>query len=155
MDKGHALHSLGNPELLKLYKVAFLCSRKSPAEVASKSCRWADEQREKGACVISGYHSPIEKEVLCRLLKGTQPVIIAMAMGLRRLDAEWDRHLEAGRLLVISRYAETVSHPCESKCYQRNRMMMELAEEIVIAHASEGGNLQRLCAEYQEKIRLL
>ncbi|HBA89764.1 MAG TPA: SMF family protein [Geobacter sp.] len=149
------MHSVGNPELLKLRKVAFLCSRKFPAGVASISYQWADEQRRMGTCVISGYHSQIEKEVLCRLLKGTQPVIIAMAMGLKRLDPEWERPIAAGRLLVISRYAQSVSHPCESKCYQRNRMMMELADEIVIAHASEGGNLQRLGTEYPLKIRLL
>lgn len=146
------MHSVGNEELLKLHKVAFLCSRKFPQEVAVKAYRWADEQREHGVCVVSGYHSPIEKEVLCRLLRGTQPIIIAMAQGLQRLAAEWGRPIAAGRLLVISRYAESVSHACESKCYQRNRMMMELADGIVIAHASTGGNLERLCAEYQEKI---
>ena len=146
------MHSIGNDELLKLHKVAFLCSRKFPAEVALKSCRWADEQREKGTCVISGYHSPIEKDVLRRLLQGTQPIIIAMAKGLKKLDPEWDAAIAAGRLLVISRYADSVSHPCESKCYQRNRMMMELADKIVIAHASAGGNLERLCAEYPQKI---
>jgi len=149
------MHSIGNDELLKLHKVAFLCSRKFPAEVALKSYRWADEQREKGTCVISGYHSPIEKDVLCRLLQGTQPIIIAMAKGLKRLDPEWDEAIAAGRLLVISRYADSVSHPCESKCYQRNRMMMELADRIVIAHASAGGNLERLCAEHPQKILCL
>lgn len=149
------MHSIGNGELLKLHKLAFLCSRNFPPEVALKSYRWADEQREKGACVISGYHSPIEKEVLCRLLKGRQPIVIAMAKGLAKLDAEWGQAIDAGRLLVISRYAESVSHPCESKCYQRNRMMMELADRAVIAYASAGGNLEKLCAEYPEKILLL
>ena len=149
------MHCIGNEELLKLHKVAFLCSRKFPAGVALKSYQWADEQREKGTCVISGYHSPIEKDVLCRLLQGRQPIIIAMAKGLKRLDQEWDEAIAAGRLLVISRYADSVSHPCESKCYQRNRMMMELADRIVIAHASAGGNLERLCAEYTQKILCL
>lgn len=146
------MHSIGNEELFRLYKVAFLCSRKFPPEVALKSYRWADEQRESGTCVISGYHSPIEKDVLCRLLKGTQPVIIAMAKGLKRLDPEWEDPIATGRLLVISRYAESVSHACESKCYQRNRMMMEVADRVVIAHASAGGNLERLSSEYEQKI---
>lgn len=146
------MHSIGNTELLKLEKVAFLCSRKFPDEVALRSYQWADEQREKGTCVISGYHSPIERDVLRRLLKGTQPIIIAMAMGLKKVDAEWNHPIASGRLLVISRYAESVSHPCESKCNQRNRLMMDLADTIVIAHASEGGNLTRLCALYPHKI---
>ena len=87
-----------------------------------------------------------------RLLQGTQPIIIAMAKGLKKLDPEWNGAVASGRLLVISRYADSVSHPCESKCYQRNRMMIELADNIVIAHASAGGNLERLCAEYPQKI---
>lgn len=155
MENGKGVRSVGNVELLRLRKVAFLCSRVFPVEVAAKSCRWADEQREEGNCVISGYHSPIEKEVLARLLKGSQPVIIVMAKGLLNLDREWERHLVAGRLLVLSRYADSVSHACEQKCCRRNRMMMELADEIVIAHASKGGTLERLSVRYPEKIRLL
>lgn len=149
------MHLVGNEELLKLHKVAFLCSRKFPHETAQKAYDWAELQRDCDVCVISGYHSPIEKEVLCRLLKGSQPIIIAMAQGLGRLDTEWDRHISAGRLLVISRYAASVSHPCESKCYQRNKMMMTLADRIVIAYASAGGNLERLCTEYAGKVTLL
>lgn len=149
------MHCVGNEELLKLHKVAFLCSRKFPQEAARKAYRWAELQRDLGICVISGYHSPIEKDVLCRLLQGRQPVIIAMAQGLARLDPEWTPHLEAGRLLVISRYAASVTHPCESKCFQRNKMMMALADGIVIAFASAGGNLERLCSQYQDKLTML
>ncbi|QWV93684.1 DNA-processing protein DprA [Geomonas oryzisoli] len=149
------MHSIGNAALLKLRKVAFLCSRKFPHEAAEKAYDWAEAQRAAGTCVISGYHSPIEKEVLCRLLRGSQPIIIALAQGLHRLDPEWERHMTAGRLLVISRYAQSVSHPCESKCYQRNKMMIDLADTIVIAHASPGGSLERLCSEHGDKVVLL
>ncbi|MBJ6752387.1 DNA-processing protein DprA [Geomonas anaerohicana] len=149
------MHSIGNEALLDLRKVAFLCSRKFPQEAAEKAYRWADAQRVAGTCVISGYHSPIEKEVLCRLLQGNQPIIIALAQGLNRLDPEWERHLAAGRLLVISRYAQSVSHPCESKCYQRNKMMVDLADTIVIAHVSAGGSLERLCSGCAGKVTVL
>lgn len=149
------MHSVGNAELLNLHKIAFLCSRRFPREAAERAYRWADEQREAGTCIISGYHSPVEKEVLCRLLQGAQPVIIAMARGLNRQAPEWGRAIDAGRLLVISRYAQSVSHPCESKCYQRNLMMAELADTIVIAHVASGGSLERLCMNYLDKIILL
>jgi hypothetical protein len=29
--------------------------------------------------------------------------------------------------------------------------MLELADEVVIAHASPGGNLERLCREFDQK----
>ena len=141
------LHSLGNVDLLNLPKIAFLCSRNCPEDAKLKSLRWADEQRERGICVISGYHSPIEREVLQRLLPGSQPIVIAFARGLAKIDQELEAHIEAGRLLVISRYAESVSHADEAKCFQRNRMMLDLADEAVIGHASPGGKLERLCGE--------
>lgn len=149
------MYSVGNEELLMLQKVAFLCSRQVPEGAAAKARRWADEQREQRRCVISGYHSPLEKAVLCRLLLGTQPIIVAMAQGLGRIAPEWGAHISAGRLLVISRYAESVTHPCESKCYQRNKMMMDLADQAVIAHVSPGGKLELLCATYPGKILFL
>lgn len=69
--------ALGNTELLKLHKTAFLCSREIPASVVLKCYDWAIEQRDKGSCVISGFHSKIEKDVFHYLFAGTQPVIMA------------------------------------------------------------------------------
>lgn len=145
------MHSLGNIDLLRLHKVAFLCSRNCPSDIRRSAQVWADQQREQGICVISGYHSPIEKEVLHRLLAGAQPIVIALASGLGSVASEWREPMEDGRLLVITRYADSVTHADQSKCFQRNRLMLELADEIVIAHASPGGNLERLCREYEHK----
>jgi hypothetical protein len=71
-------------DLLKLHKTAFLCSRKCPAAVVLKAYDWAIEQREKGICVISGFRSRIEKDVLHYLLKGTQPIIVALVRGMKK-----------------------------------------------------------------------
>ena len=54
---------LGNREILKEHKVGFLCSRKVPAKIILKTYDWAIEQRKKGVCVVSGFHSKIEKDV--------------------------------------------------------------------------------------------
>ena len=66
---------IGNEELLQQSKIAFLCSRKVPANVVLKCYDWAIEQRDAGKCVISGFHSQLEKDVLHYLLKGKQPII--------------------------------------------------------------------------------
>lgn len=152
MGSDPTLHTLGNTTLLRLHKVAFLCSRKCPAAVVLKSFDWAIEQREKGTCVISGFHSRIEKDVLHYLLKGTQPVILALARGrMKKWPPEIKAALDADRLLIITRYADSVTHASEESCYQRNRLMMELADEIFIGFASPGGNLERLRGEYNKK----
>lgn len=148
MGSGDPYHTLGNLDLLSLYKTAFLCSRNCPAEAARKSLLWADAQRDREGCLLSGYQSRIEKDVLQRLLEGSQSVIVALATGIMvRFDPCLQAALDAGRLLVVTRYADSVTHACEDKCFQRNRLMMELADETVVAYAAPGGNLERLCRE--------
>jgi predicted Rossmann fold nucleotide-binding protein DprA/Smf involved in DNA uptake len=148
MKSEKAFHTLGNDKLLDLHKVAFLCSRNCPAAVIQRSQQWAMAQRENGICVISGFQSRIEKEVLYHLLAGRQPLIVALARGLmKRLEPDLQNALDAGRLLIVSRYAESVTHACEESCLHRNRLMMQLADETVVAYAAPGGNLERLCRE--------
>jgi len=104
MTSDAPFHTFGNHDLLILHKVAFLCSRKCPAAVVLKSFDWAIEQREKGTCVISGFHSRIEKDVLHYLLKGTQPVILALARGMmKKWPPEIKAALDDNRLLIITR----------------------------------------------------
>ena len=57
------LYLLGNKQLLENYKVGFLCLRKVPAEIILKTYEWAIEQRDKGICIVSGFHSKIEKDI--------------------------------------------------------------------------------------------
>jgi predicted Rossmann fold nucleotide-binding protein DprA/Smf involved in DNA uptake len=144
-----AYHTLGNAGLMSLHKVAFLCSRSCPADLLPRVRDWAIEQCANGVCVISGFHSRPEKTVLHHLLQGSQPIILALASGIKKdIEPEFQIPLAAGRLLMITRYAPSVTHPCQEKCYQRNRLMMELANEVFVAYASQGGNLARLCSEY-------
>lgn len=100
------MNYLGNKEILNNYKVGFLSSRRCPAEVVLKSYDWAREQRAKGITVICGNHSQIEKDVFDILLKGTQPLILALARGLHK---QWNSHiLEAvneERLLIITQFS--------------------------------------------------
>jgi hypothetical protein len=135
----------GNTELLKLHKTAFLCSRKIPASVVLKCYDWAIEQREKGNCVISGFHSQLEKDVFHYLLKGKRPIIIALARGLKeKLEPELKAPMEEGRLLIISPFDKKVKRVTEHTAEIRNKMMIELADKITVGYASTGGQLEKL-----------
>ena len=136
---------LGNEMLLKVEKTAFLCSRKVPASAVLKCYDWAIEQREKGVCVISGFHSQLEKDVLHYLLKGKQPIIIALARGLKeKVEPKLIKPLEQGRILIISPFDKTVKRVTEQTAEIRNKMMIELADSITIGYTSEGGKLEDL-----------
>ena len=142
----------GNIELLKLKKTAFLCSRKIPASVVLKCYDWAIEQREVGNCIISGFHSVIEKDVFYYLIKGTQPIIIVVARGMKKkVEPELLKPVEEGRLLIITSFEKTIKQVTRETAEKRNRFMIEIADEIVIGHASKGGMLERLIAEVKEK----
>lgn len=133
----------GNTEILKQHKTAFLCSRKVPASVVLKCYDWAIEQREKGNCIISGFHSQLEKDVLHYLLKGKQPIIIALARGLKeKLEPELQKPMEEGRLLIITPFEEKIKRVSEKTAATRNKMMIELADKITVGYASETGNLE-------------
>lgn len=137
--------SIGNTDLLKLPKTAFLCSRKVPASVVLKCYDWAIEQREKGVCIISGFHSQIEKDVLHYLLKGKQPIILVLARGLKeKLEPELEKSLQEGRLLIISPFDKTVKRVTEQTAEIRNKLMTDLAEQISIGYVSPGGRLEEL-----------
>ena len=137
--------SLGNIDLLKLPKIAFLCSRKVPASAVLKCYDWAIEQREKGNCVISGFHSQIEKDVLHYLLKGKQPIILALARGLKeKLEPEFLTPIEQGRLLIITPFDKTIKRVTQQTAATRNKLMIELADNITVGYASPSGQLEEL-----------
>ena len=102
--------TLGNPEILKLEKVAFLSSRKVPPAAVMKCYDWATEMRDKGVCVMGGFQSPLERDVLMFLLQGKQPVVWVLAHKLwteRSIPKPYRELIAAGRLLVVSPVAQT------------------------------------------------
>lgn len=144
--------TMGNKELLALHKTAFLCSRRVPAGAVLKCYDWAVQQREEGRCVISGFHSQMEKDVLHYLLKGTQPIIIALARGLKtRLEPEFKPPLEEGRLLIITPFTAETKYVTNETARIRNQMMIEIADEIVIGYSSPGGQIERLLLNHESK----
>lgn len=144
---------IGNIKLLKLAKTAFLCSRKVPASVLLKCYDWAIEQREKGNCIISGFHSQIEKDVLHYLHKGTQPIILALARGLKeKLEPELQKAIEQNRLLIITPFDKSVKRVTEQTAQTRNRLMIELADEITVGYSGKGGQVDELLKKTDKTI---
>lgn len=143
---------LGNTHLLELPKTAFLCSRTIPASAVLKCYDWAIEQREHGRCVVSGFQSKIEKDVLHYLIQGTQPLIIVLARGMKkRLEPELQEPLNKNRVLILSPFDDSIGRVTAETSEKRNRMMMEIADEIVFGHISDGGMLSSLRQDFKEK----
>ena len=136
---------IGNKDLLTLPKTAFLCSRKVPASVVLKCYDWAIEQREVGTCVISGFHSQLERDVFHYLIKGTQPIIIAMARGIpSRLPLSLKTSVEDGRILIISPFEKNITKVTNETAILRNKMMIEIADKVVVGFVDPNGKLNQL-----------
>ena len=147
---------IGNKDLLNLPKTAFLCSRKVPANIILKCYDWAIGQREMGNCIISGFHSQVERDVFHYLGKGTQPIIIAMARGIPdKLPSNLKKQVEDGRILIISPFAKNVTKVSIETASIRNKMMIELADKVVIGFADPQGNLFHILNKISKEITYL
>ncbi|MDP8203246.1 MAG: DNA-processing protein DprA [Candidatus Tenebribacter mawsonii] len=136
---------LGNKEILHHHKVAFFCSQKCPSHLILKSYDWAINQRDKGVCIISGFHSKIEKDVLDFLLKGTQPIIMVLARNMKkRFPIEQRKAIKENRLLVISPFDDNITQNSRESCYKRNEVILEIADEVVVTFATKNGKLEKL-----------
>ena len=94
---------LGNQELLQLKKTAFLASSTISSETVLQVYDWATEMRNRGECVVSGFSSKLEQDVLHFLLKGSQPIIIVLARKIYKvIPDELKEPLAQNRLLIIS-----------------------------------------------------
>ncbi|MGH7963423.1 MAG: DNA-processing protein DprA [Candidatus Binatia bacterium] len=129
--------------------IALFCSIQCSGNLILQTYDLACALRDAGATVISGFHSPMEKECLLLLLRGTQPVIICPARGIdnMRLPADWKVALTRGRLLLLSPFAEKL-HRVTTRCaQQRNEFVAALADVLFVAFAAPGSKTERFCCD--------
>ena len=118
---------LGNKELLKLPKTAFLASSTIPPDMVLRCYDWASSKHE--GCVVSGFSSKLEKDVLHFLLKAKCPVIMVLARRMYKdLPEELKEPLTQGRLLIIS--ISSAIRQSKATAFARNRYICEQADMI-------------------------
>jgi hypothetical protein len=102
---------------------AFLCSKEAPGSTILKAFDQAAAWRDSGRCVISGFHSPLERQCLDILLRGKQPVVMALARGLGvlRLPAPQRKAVEDGRLTIVSPFPTMEKRATADLARRRNR----------------------------------
>jgi predicted Rossmann fold nucleotide-binding protein DprA/Smf involved in DNA uptake len=141
-----ALHVIGPIALLATHKTAFFCSARCPGDVILAAHDQAARWRDEGRCIIGGFHAPLEKECLRILRRGRQPIILCLARGLEgmRPPAAWKEPLAENRLLVLSQFPASEKRVTKDLAVRRNQLVAALADEVVFAHITPGGHLERL-----------
>jgi predicted Rossmann fold nucleotide-binding protein DprA/Smf involved in DNA uptake len=143
------LWAIGNLDILKTPLLGLFCSTRCPGNVILRTYDLALALRQAGVPMISGFHTPMEKECLDVFLRDTQPVVLCPARDIQRLrlPATWRKPLAAGRLLIISALAAAQRRTTAALAEYRNRFVATLAQTICVAHAAPGSRTERLCAE--------
>lgn len=146
-----AVEFLGNKGLLKLKKTAFLASSTISSETVLSVYDWATEMRNRGECVVSGFSSKLEQDVLHFLLKGSQPIIIVLARRMyRALPDALKEPLAQGRLLIIS--VSTAVRQSKVTAMARNKYVCEMADSICFVGVTEQSSLYAYKNEYLNKL---
>ena len=145
-DAPKTLNRLGDIALLSLTKTGLFCSVRCPGESILAAYDAARKLRDEGVTVISGFHSPVEKECLRILLRGSQPISICLARAMEkiRIPAHWRGALDTGRLLMLSPFEKRPRRPTAESSSQRNELVAALCEEALIVHAEPGGSVERI-----------
>ena len=131
---------------------ALFCSSRCPAQIILKAHELAQQFRASGVPTIGGYHSPVEKECLRVLLRGSQPIILCPARSIEnmRLSPAWKGALAEGRLLLLSIFDSKHRRSTAALAGQRNAFVAALADKICIAHASEGSKTLQFAQQVSE-----
>lgn len=138
----------GNLDVLAGSLLGFFCSVRAPGPAILETYDLAQALRGAHVTMIGGFQSPMEREFLDVLLRGTASVVVSPARGIgtMRIPKSWRPRLTAGRLLILSFFAATIRRPTAALAAKRNAHVAALADRLLIPHAEPGGKIAGLCA---------
>jgi predicted Rossmann fold nucleotide-binding protein DprA/Smf involved in DNA uptake len=144
-----ALTLRGKLDIVRQPAVALFSSGTCPAALARHARGLADQLRQQGVTVISGFHSPVERACLTTLLEGTQPLIVCPARSIIhwRIPLQYRQPLQEERLLLLSPFSETQHRVTEETALTRNLVAAALAETVLVVHAAPGSKTGAFCRE--------
>ena len=146
------VYSLGDVGILKRKKLALFCSVKCPGNLILKTYDLARELRDAGVTVISGFHSPMEKECLSVLLRGKQPVIWCPAKRLmvKGVPKEYAGAIAEKRLLLLSPFDGKIKRATEETALFLNEFVAALADQVFVPYAAPGSKTESFCRQIIE-----
>jgi predicted Rossmann fold nucleotide-binding protein DprA/Smf involved in DNA uptake len=149
--KGQVLKVIGHASILGKKMTGLLCSQNCPGELILKGFDAVKEIRENQLTVISGFHSPIEKEAFRILQRGTQPIVLCLARNIDtyQIPKPFKPIIADGRMIIIAPiFSKSENRITKETAEIRNRLIFQLSDQVLLIHARPGGNLERTCVKY-------
>ncbi len=133
----------GKIELLDRKTIAFLSSRTIATDKVMACYDWATSLNAETDCVVSGFQSPIEQDVLHFLQKKRIPVIVVLARAMyKQIPEELEEAYNDGRVLLISISNNTRVNKATANI--RNRYVVDLAQEVLFGMLAEKSSLNEI-----------
>lgn len=139
----------GETALLAEPLLGLIASRECPGRVLLETLALVPEWVKAGRVIVSGFHSPLEQQVLRSVLRRKGRVVKVLARGMNdyRPTAEEREPLTAGRMLVITACPPELRRTTRESALARNRLVLALASEIVVPHVADDSPLAMLLNE--------
>lgn len=140
---------VGETALLAEPLLGLIASRECPGHVLLETLDRVPEWVKAGRMIVSGFHSPLEQQVLRSVLRRKGRVVKVLARGLTeyRPTTEEREPLADGRMLVMTACPPEVRRTTRETALARNRLVLALASEIVVPHVADGSPLATLLEE--------
>lgn len=132
-DQAAHLIGIGNPALLTESLLGFIASRQCPGHVFIETLERVPQWAKVGRVLVSGFHSPLEQQVLRSLLRRQGRAVKVLARGMTdfRPQPEECEPLATGRMLVITACPPDMRRITRETALARNRLVLALASETV------------------------
>jgi len=139
------LHAIGNLALLDEPLLGLLASRECPGHVLLETLERVPEWVKAGRVIVSGFHSPLEQQVLRSALRRHGRVVKVLARGMidYHLAAEEREPLATGHMLVITAFPPEVE-TTRASAIARNRLVAALAAELCAPHIRDNSPLSEI-----------
>ena len=146
---GAIFYCVGNAALLDEPLLGLLASRECPGHVLLETLDRVPEWVQAGRVIVSGFHSPLEQQVLRSVLRRKSRVVKVLARGMTdyRPTADEREPLAADRMLVITACPPEVRRTTRDTALARNRLVLALAREIFAPYVAASSPLAALLNE--------
>lgn len=145
------MEMIGNQQLLSYTKTGFLASSHIDVSDVMACYEWAARKPEPGCCVMSGFSSKMERDVLHFLLRAHTPVIWVLARRLyKELPSELQEALADGRLLIIS--TSDATRQSKASALKRNEYIAATVDRLLFTGVTEASSLYPLYVKYHDKL---
>ncbi len=125
----------GNAALLAEALLGFMASRQCPGHLFIETLDLVPQWAREGRVLVSGFHSPLEQQVLHSHLRRAGRAVKVLARsfaetGYRPASSEEKQALAENRLLVLSVSPAAVKRITRETALQRNQLVHALAAEL-------------------------